>query len=83
MRMGRRYISRDTIIGAIDTYRVIEAYPDDKYLPSYLMLGLSAGNAFHVVFGIDMEDDNVRVVTAYWPDSARWEDDMATRKPQS
>ena len=35
LRLGQRFISRNTIVGA-DNYDMIEAYPDDKYFPSYL-----------------------------------------------
>ena len=55
-------------------------YPTDKYLSSYLILGRSAGAAFHVLFAVDMEEDNVRVVTAYRPSTDEWNDDMKTRR---
>lgn len=32
--------SRDEIIEAADSYDMVEAYPDDKYLPSYLLRGV-------------------------------------------
>jgi hypothetical protein len=51
MRLAGRHISRDDVFGAGDSYEVIESYPDDKYLPSYLVLGTAAGVAFHVLFG--------------------------------
>jgi hypothetical protein len=76
MRLAGRFISRDDILSAVDSYVIIEEYPDDKYLPSYLVLG--AG--FHVLFAIDNDDDNVRVVTAYRPDPDEWEPGFARRK---
>jgi putative ABC transport system substrate-binding protein len=30
-----RFIPRDSILAAVDTFELVEAYPDDKYLPSY------------------------------------------------
>ena len=64
----------------LDSYEIIEAYPGDKYLPSYLVLGRSAGEAFHVLFAADLDGDNVRVVTAYRPSEGEWEDDLKTRR---
>lgn len=77
MRLDRRHISRDEILNAVDSYLLVEAYPDDKYLPSYLVL---AGGTFHVLFAIDAEGDNVRVVTAYRPDPDEWEPGFLRRK---
>ena len=36
MRLKGRSINRKTILLSTDTYEIIEEYPDDKYLPSYL-----------------------------------------------
>lgn len=77
MRLERRSISREELLDAVESYEIVEAYPDDKYLPSYLILGAAA---FHVLFAIDVEGDNVRVVTAYRPDPREWEPDLRTRR---
>ena len=55
MRLGRRFIAREMIIAAAESYEVVEAYPDDKYFPSYLLLGRRGGKAFHVLFGVDVD----------------------------
>lgn len=47
MRLGRRFIAREAIIQATDSYEIVEAYPDDKYFPSYLLLGQAGSDAFH------------------------------------
>ncbi len=80
MRLGRRFIARETIISAADSYEIVEAYPEDKYFPSYLLLGRQAENAFHVLFGADINGQNVRVVTAYYPSPEEWELDLKTRR---
>lgn len=80
MRLAGRFILREAILHAVETFELVEAYPDDKYLPSYLVLGRAGSEAFHVVFATDVEGDNVRVVTAYRPDSAEWHDDLKTRR---
>lgn len=55
MRLKHRSITRDEIIAAIDTYEVIEAYPDDKYLPSYLVLASKDGDTLHILFATDVD----------------------------
>ena len=80
MRLRDRHVTRREILDAADSYDVIEAYPEDKYLPSYLVLAKHGGSAFHVLFATDVESDNVRVVTAYRPDPAEWQPDLRTRR---
>jgi len=74
MRLADRFIPRAAILAAVDTYELVEAYPDDKYLPSYLVLARRASARFHVLFAADVEEDNVRVVTSYRPDPNEWDD---------
>ena len=77
MRLDRRQISRDEILAAVDSYQLVEEYPDDKYLPSYLV---KAASVFHVLFATDVADHNVRVVTAYRPDPEEWFPDLIRRR---
>ena len=80
MRLRGRFIRREAVLAAVESYEIIEAYPEDKYLPSYLVLGQSAGEVFHVLFAADVEGNNVRVVTVYRPSEGEWEDDWKTRR---
>lgn len=80
MRLGQRSITRETIIAAAESYEIVEAYPEDKYFPSYLLLGRHGAEAFHALFGTDVEGQNVRVVTAYYPSLEEWEEDLKTRR---
>jgi len=82
MRLAGRFIPREAILAAVDTYQLVEAYPKDKYLPSYLILARRGPETFHVLFAADVEGDNVRVVTSYRPDRGEWQDDMKTRRPR-
>ncbi|MGZ8822606.1 MAG: DUF4258 domain-containing protein [Thermoanaerobaculia bacterium] len=77
MRLERRHIARSDILDSVDTYQLVEAYPEDKYLPSYLII---AADAFHVLFAVDVLGDNVRIVTAYRPTWAEWMPDLRTRR---
>lgn len=83
VRLAGRFIARETLLGAVDTYELVEAYPDDKYLPSYLILARLSANTFHVLFAADVEGDNVRVVTSYRPDPREWEPDQKTRRSRT
>ena len=83
MRLAGRHIPRRDILDSVDTYELIEAYPDDKYLPSYLILATTASGAVHVLFGADVESENVRIVTAYRPGLEEWKADLKTRRGQS
>jgi len=80
MRLTGRFISREAILAAVAAYQLVEAYPDDKYLPSYLILARDGSQAFHVLFATDVEGDNVRVVTSYRPDPGEWEADLKARR---
>ena len=80
MRLAGRFVPRETILDAVETFELVEAYPDDKYHPSYLILGRAGSDAFQVLFATDVEGDNVRGVTAYRPDPDEWHDDLKTRR---
>ncbi len=80
MRLSGRFISRETILGAAESYEIIEAYPQDKYLPSYLVYAQDRDEVIHVLFAVDVGGDNVRVVTAYRPNPSEWELDLRTRR---
>ncbi len=80
MRLHGRYISRHAIIASVEYYEMIEAYPDDKYFPSYLVYLCYQERVFHVLFGVDVHGENVRVITAYYPHPHKWEPDLKTRR---
>lgn len=77
MRLEKRHITRDEILNAVASYEIVEAYPEDKYLPSYLIV---AADSFHILFATDVANDNVRIVTAYRPDPDEWEPDFRRRR---
>jgi hypothetical protein len=79
MRLRERFISRRMIVESVDSYELIESYPDDKYLPSYLILARHEEFVFHALFAVDVKDDNVRIVTAYRPAPDLWGDDLKER----
>lgn len=72
MRMKGRHISREALISAYLQYEIIEAYPNDKYLPSYLVYTIHKEMVYHIVFATDVENEYVHVVTVYRPDISEW-----------
>ena len=80
MRLGAKRIARTAIVDSTDRYEIIEVYPDDKYLPSYLVYTEYHGERFHVLFATDVGGENVRVVTAYRPNDIEWLPDYKTRR---
>jgi len=57
---------------------IIEEYLDDKPYPSFLALSLGE-KPLHVVFAKNNEDDEIIVITAYYPDKEKWSEDYKTR----
>ena len=80
MRFGQRPISREVILSAVDSYDIIEEYPRDKYLPSYLIRAEHRNSVFHIHVATDMLAENIRIVTAYVPDPGKWDADFRLRR---
>ena len=78
-RMQERDISRADVKNGIQTGEVIENYPDDYPNPSCLVFGYTVnGRILHIVVGCDMI--NIYIITAYYPDTSKFENDLKTRK---
>ncbi|MBI4082359.1 MAG: DUF4258 domain-containing protein [Candidatus Lambdaproteobacteria bacterium] len=80
MRMGQRAITRSMVLNSTARYEIIESYPDRGHLPTYLVYSRHDDGVLHIVFAVDTEGVNVRVVTAYRPDPAQWQNDLKTRR---
>ena len=58
---------------------MIEEYPDDFPNPSCLVFGYTVnGRILHVVTGCD--NMQIYIMTAYYPDLSKFEDDFKTRR---
>lgn len=78
-RMLQRGIKRAEIIETILNGEIIEEYMYDKPFPSCLVFGYTVNNRpIHVVCSIDNE--YLYIITAYIPDTIKWEKDLKTRK---
>ena len=80
MRLKQRALTSATLQEAIESLEIIESYPQDKYLPSFLLRGDSCETVFHVQIAVDVEGDNVRVVTMYIPDPNEWDPGLRSRR---
>ncbi len=68
------------LITAVESLEIIEAYPDDKYLPSFLLRGEREGCVFHAQIAADVEGNNVRIVTIYIPNAEDWNAALRVRR---
>ena len=67
------------VLNALLNGEIIEEYKDDYPYPSCLVFGMTIDNkVIHVVCGVN--EIEVWIITAYYPDNIKWEDDLKTRK---
>ncbi len=79
-RIVERNISEREIREAADSAVVIEDYPDDKYYPSYLLLGFTYEDRPLHLHVSRMPGACVRLITIYEPNSQEWVDNYSKRK---
>jgi hypothetical protein len=80
MRLQQRGLPADILRNGRETLEIIEAYPHDKYLPSFLLRGESEGCVFHAQIATDVEGANIRIVTVYTPDPGEWDEGLRVRR---
>ena len=79
-QLRERKIKRTDVIACIRSGEIIEQYTDDMPFPSCLILGIStSGKPLHVVCALK-SGISCSMITAYWPNSDRWESNNKTRK---
>ena len=79
IRLLQRNITEKDIENALLNGNIIEEYENDYPHPSCLVYGINLNNQIlHVVCGTN--GDELWIITAYYPDNIKWEDDMKTRK---
>ena len=79
-QMVLRHISRDDVMEIISSGEIIESFPDDMPYPSYLMNGLVKKRTLHVVISYAPDPGVLYIITAYEPDSMRWEENYRRRQ---
>lgn len=83
MRLKDRSISRSAIKESHEHYELIEQYPKDKYLPSYLVRSEHQNDVLHILFAVDVKSDNIRIITSYRPTLEEWEEGYRIRRKSS
>jgi hypothetical protein len=71
-RLVERNISRSEIIETGKNAIIIEDYPEDKYSPSCLLLGLTINNRPLHLQVSRRESDVLTIITLYEPDLREW-----------
>ena len=80
-RLRQRGIKAKEVRNCVMTGEIIEQYPDDFPFPSCLIFGKTInGKILHVV--ASDEGTGSRIITAYFPDNIKFEDDLKTRREQ-
>ncbi len=79
MRLKERFISREDIISSVNSYEIIEEYPDDRYLPGYLVYAQKNTTIVHILFGVDLKNDFVVIITTYKPTTEKWDKELKKR----
>ena len=80
-RLRQRGIKAKDVRNCVMTGEIIEQYPDDFPFPSCLTFGKTInGKILHVV--ASDEGTGSRIITAYFPDNIKFEDDLKTRREQ-
>lgn len=80
-RLEQRNLTLQNVIDCIMSGEIIEQYPDDYPYPSCLILGKQNNQVpLHAV--IASNEEELFIITAYYPSEEQWEDDLKTRKEQ-
>ncbi len=80
-RMQERDISIKDVESCLQTGEIIEEYPDDFPHPSCLIFGKTKDDRIlHIVVGTNT--DTLFFITAYFPNTDKFEEDLKTRKEQ-
>ena len=79
VRLFQRNISQEDIENALLNGEIIEEYENDYPYPSCLVYGINLKNeVLHIVCGLN--ETELWIITAYYPDNIQWEEDLKTRK---
>ena len=79
VRLFQRNISQEDIEKALLNGEIIEEYENDYPYPSCLVYGINLNNeVLHIVCGLN--EIELWIITAYYPDNIKWEEDLKKRK---
>jgi len=78
-KMFQRNVSKSEIDNVISKGQIIEEYPKDSPLPSFLLLGFNDNRPLHIVIAFNKSDYICIIVTVYEPDPNLWKDNFTRR----
>ena len=78
----RRCARPEEVAETVLAGEVIEDYPDDKYGPSCLLFGHTAKQRVLHVQCTHPSRPLLKIITAYEPDPAEWDETLKLRKPK-
>lgn len=81
-RMFERSVTAADVREALAGSEVIEEYPDDRPLPSFLVLGWVAQRPLHLVVATERSTRTCHIVTVYAPDPRMWSGGYRKRRPK-
>ena len=79
MRLSERGLTSGMLLDSVASLEIVERYPDDKYLPSFLLRGEARAVIYHVQIAVDQDNHNVRIVTMYLPHPEEWDAEKRVR----
>jgi hypothetical protein len=80
-RMFERSIPPEAVVRIAREGEIIASYPEDRPLPSVLILGFERNEPLHLVTARDPTSGICFVITIYRPDPTLWSGDFKTRRP--
>ena len=82
VRLFQRNITQEDIEKVLLEGEIIEEYENDYPYPSCLVYGINLNNeVIHIVCGAN--ETELWIITAYYPDNIKWENDLKTRKERN
>ncbi|MEW6326666.1 MAG: DUF4258 domain-containing protein [Thermodesulfobacteriota bacterium] len=83
LRMRQRRITADEVKEALQGCKIIECYPQDRPLPSGLVLGYTENNrAVHAVVAVSETEEMLWIITVYEPTILEWEEGFEKRRKE-
>lgn len=83
IRMYERNILADEVKKVLMSGEIIENYPEDRPLPSCLVLGYASNQRpIHTVVAVDEREPMLWVITVYIPSVDEWDEGFNRRKAQ-
>lgn len=79
-RMAERGIPPAVVRSVLETGTIVTQYPEDRPLPSRLILGWDGDRPIHIVSAWDSVGDSEYIVTVYEPHPDVWTDGFSKRR---